>query len=59
MQLEWQLLTSLAAQTKQDERIAWLNDKLAQKSAQLEAEANAKEAAGRAGPEPRKHVDNQ
>jgi hypothetical protein len=59
MQLEWQLSTSLAAQTKRDECIARLNDELARKSARLEAEANAKEAAGRAGPELREHVDDR
>ena len=59
MQLEWQLLTLLAAKTEWDERIAWLNDELAWKSARLEAEANAKKAAGCAGLELHKHVNNQ
>ena len=60
MQLERQLSVSLAAQTERDERIARLNDELARKSALLkQAEANAEEAAGCAGPELREHADDR
>jgi hypothetical protein len=60
LKLERQLSVSLAAQTERDHRIAQLTDALALKSALLEqAEANAVEAASRAGPELREHVDDR
>ena len=51
LELERQLSVSLVAQTEQDQRIARLTDELAQ------AEANAAEAAKRAGLELREHAD--
>ena len=60
LELERQLSVSLAAQTERDHRIAQLTDELALKSALLEqAEANAVEAARRAGPELRGHADDR
>ena len=60
LELERQLSLSLAAQTEQDQRIAQLTEELALKTAQLEqAEANVVEAAGRAGLEERKYVDDR
>ncbi|KAF8492357.1 hypothetical protein F5888DRAFT_1730017 [Russula emetica] len=58
LELERQLLVSLAARTERDQRIAQLTDDLALKSALLEqAEANVAEAAKRAGLELREHAD--
>ena len=58
LELERQLSVSLAAQTERDHRIAQLSDELAKKSALLEqSEANAVEAARRAGSEVREHAD--
>jgi chromosome segregation ATPase len=58
MQLERQLSESLTAQTERDQCIAQLTDELAVKSAQLElAEANAAEAAKRAGLKLCEHAD--
>ena len=58
MQLERQLLVSLAAQTERDQRIVQLTEELALKTSLLEqAEANAAEAAKRAGLELREDVD--
>jgi len=58
LELERQLSISLAAQTERDQRIAQLTDELALKSTLLEqAEANATEAAKRAGLELREHAD--
>ena len=61
LELERQLSVSLAAQTERDQRIiAQLSDELAKKSALLEqSEANAVEAAGRAGSELREYVSDQ
>ena len=56
--LERKLSVSLAAQTERDQRIAQLTDELALRSALLEqADANAAEAAKRAGLELREHAD--
>ncbi len=58
LELEWQLSILLAAQTEWDQRNARLTDELALKSTLLEqAEANAAEAAKRAGLELREHAD--
>jgi hypothetical protein len=58
IQLERQLLISLAAQTERDQRIVQLADELALKTSLLEqAEANAAETAQHAGLELRDHVD--
>jgi hypothetical protein len=60
LELGRQPSVSLAAQTEQDQRIAQLTNELALKSARLErAEANAVEAASRAGLEPREHADDR
>jgi hypothetical protein len=60
LELERQLSVSLAAQTERDQRIARLTDELALKSALLEqSEANAVEAARRAGSGLREYVDDQ
>ena len=60
LELERQLSVSLAAQTERDRRIARLTDELALKSALLEqSEANAVEAARRAGSGLREYVDDQ
>jgi hypothetical protein len=60
LELERRLSVSLAAQTGRDQRIAQLTDELALKSALLEqAEANAVEAARRAGPEIREHAGDR
>jgi hypothetical protein len=60
LELERQLSVSLAAQAERDHHIAQLTDELALKSARLEqAEANAVEAARRAGPELREHADDR
>jgi hypothetical protein len=58
LELERQLSVSLAVQTERDQRFAQLTDELALKSALLEqAEANAVEAAKRAGLELRDAID--
>ena len=58
LKLERQLSVSLAAQTERDRRISRQTDELALKGALLEqAEANAAEAAKRAGLELREHAD--
>ena len=58
LELEWRLSESLSAQTERDQRIAQLIDELALKNALLgQAEANATEAAKRAGLELREHAD--
>jgi phage-related minor tail protein len=58
LELERQPSVSLAVQTERDQRIAQLTDELALKSALLEqAEANAAEAAKRAGMELPEHAD--
>jgi hypothetical protein len=58
MQLERQLLLSLAAQTEQDQLIAQLTDELSLKTSLLEqAEANAAETTKRAELELREHLD--
>ena len=58
LELERQLSVLLAAQTERDHRIAQLSDELALKSALLEqSEANAAEAAKRAGLELREYAD--
>jgi hypothetical protein len=58
LELERQLSVLLAAQTERDQRIAQQADDLALKGALLEeAEANAAEAARRAGLELREHAD--
>jgi hypothetical protein len=60
LELERQLSISLSIQTERSHRIAQLTEDLALKSALLEqAEANAVEAAGRAGSELREYVDGQ
>ena len=60
LELERQLSVSLAAQSERDRRIARLTDELALKNALLEqSEANAVEAARRAGSELREYVDDQ
>ena len=60
LELERRLSLSLAAQTGRDQCITQLTDELALKSALLErAEANAVEAARRAGPEVREHADDR
>ena len=60
LELERQLSVLLAAQVERDQRIARLTGELALKGALLEqAEANAVEAAKRAGQELRKHVDDR
>jgi hypothetical protein len=60
LELERQLSVSLAVQAERGHRIAQLTDELALKSALLEqAEANAVEAARRAGPELREHADDR
>jgi len=58
LKLERQLSVLLAAQTERDHRIAQLTDDLVRKSAQVEqTEANAAEAAKRAGLDLREHAD--
>jgi len=58
--LERHLSVLLVAQTERDRRIAQLTDELVLKSALLEqAEANAVEAASRAGPELRERADDR
>jgi hypothetical protein len=58
LELERERSVSLAAQTERDQRIARLTDELARKSALLEqVDANAAEAAKRAGLELRAHAD--
>jgi hypothetical protein len=60
LELERQLSVSLAAGTERDRRIAQLTEELALKSSLLEqAEANAVEAAGRAGSELRGYMNDQ
>jgi hypothetical protein len=58
LKLERQLSVSLAAQNEREQRITRLTDELTLKSALLEeTEANAAEAAKRAGLELREHAD--
>jgi len=58
LELERQLLVSLAAQTERDQRIVQLTNELALKTALLEqTEANSTEAAKRAGLKLREHAD--